>query len=54
MFDGLESALVVSVEDGAAVFVTFEMYHYDPVEAIETIGRVFAEAGWDTEPFEPD
>ena len=54
MFDGLESTLVVSVEDGAAVFVTFEMSLSDPVEAIETIGQVFAEAGWGTEPFEPD
>ncbi len=54
VFDGLESILVVSVEDGAAVFVTFEMSLSDPFEAIEGIGRVFAEAGWDTEPFEPD
>jgi hypothetical protein len=49
VFDGLESTLVVSVEDGAAVFVTFEMHHDDPVEAIEAIGRVFVEAGWETE-----
>jgi hypothetical protein len=52
VFDGLESTLNVSVEDGAAVFVTFEISLSDPAEAIEGIGRVFAGAGWDTEPGE--
>jgi hypothetical protein len=50
VFDGLQSSLVVSIEDGAVVFVTFEMSLSDPDEAIEGIGPVFAEAGWDTEP----
>ncbi len=54
VFDGLESTLNVSVEDGAAVFVTFEMSLSDPAEAIEGIGRVFARAGWDTEPGESE
>jgi hypothetical protein len=52
VFDALESILNFSVEDDAAVFVTFEMSLSDPDEAIEGIGRVFAEAGWDTEPGE--
>jgi hypothetical protein len=52
VFDGLESRLIFSVEDGAAVFVTFEMSLSDPDEAIEGVGRVFADAGWDTEPGE--
>jgi hypothetical protein len=54
VFDGLDSTLNLSVEDGAAVFVTFEISLSDPAEAIEGIGRVFAEAGWDTEPGESE
>jgi hypothetical protein len=52
IFDGLESSLNFSVEDGAAVFATFEMSLSDPSDAIDAIGCVFAEAGWDTEPGE--
>ena len=54
VFDALESTLTISVEDGAAVFVTFRWYFSDPIEGIETVGRVFAEAGWDTEPYESE
>ena len=54
IFDGLESTLNFSVEDGAAVFATFEMSLADPDEAIEGIRRVLAEAGWDAEPGESE
>ena len=51
VFDALGVAtLTISVEGGAAVFVTLRWYFSDPIEAIETVGRVFAEAGWETEP----
>jgi hypothetical protein len=51
VFDGLDATLNVSVEDGAAIFVTLDL-PYDASEAFETIERVFAEAGWITGPDE--
>jgi hypothetical protein len=48
LFDGLESTLNFSVEDGAAVFVTFDTYHDDPLDFIFAVERIFARAGWST------
>ena len=49
IFDGRESTLNFSVEDGAAVFVTFEMDSDDPPEFFATVERTFANSGWSTE-----
>jgi hypothetical protein len=49
VFDGRESTLNFSVEDGVAVFATFDMYmDGDPPEFFSAVERVFAEAGWST------
>ena len=53
VFVGWESILNFTVEDDAAVFVTFDMVvSNDPPELFDTVERVFAEAGWDTGPSE--
>jgi hypothetical protein len=53
VFDGLESTLNFTVEDGAAAFVTFDMaVSSDPPELFDAVERAFAEAGWDTGPAE--
>ena len=52
VFPGHESALNFSVEDGAAVFATFDISDADPPEFLSDIERLFAEAGWITSPAE--
>lgn len=46
-FASILPTLNFSVEDGAAVFVTFDMYD-DPPEFLSAVERVFAGAGWST------
>jgi hypothetical protein len=48
VFDGKESTLNFSVEEGAAVFVTFDMSGGDPPGFFAAVERVFAGAGWST------
>ena len=48
VFDGKESTLNFAVEDGAAVFVTFDTYDGDPTDFIGAVERIFANAGWST------
>jgi len=48
VFDGMESTLNFSVEDGAALFVTFDTYQGDPLDFLFAVERVFAEVGWST------
>ncbi|SIO17317.1 hypothetical protein SAMN05444166_2820 [Singulisphaera sp. GP187] len=53
VFDGLESTLNFTVEEGVAVFATFEMaVMNDPPELFDAVERAFAEAGWETGPVE--
>ena len=47
VFEGKQSTLNFSVEDGAAVFVTFDMYD-DPPEFLAAVEQVFADEGWST------
>ena len=51
MFDGGDSTLNFSVEDGAAVFVTFDMVT-DPPEFLAAVEHVFTQAGWIASPEE--
>src|SRR5690349_19975894 len=48
VFDGMESTLNFSVEDGAAGFVTFDTYDGHLVDFIFAVDRIFANAGWST------
>jgi predicted DNA-binding transcriptional regulator YafY len=49
VLEGRESTLNFTVEEDAAVFVTFDMSSDDPSEFLEAVERVFAEAGWWTQ-----
>jgi hypothetical protein len=50
VFDGKESTLNFSVEDGAAIFATFDMASSDPSEFLSRVEQFFTDAGWITGP----